>query len=277
MKNLMEATLTSSATRAGPAGLGHESGAPGQPSSSTRSSLVLKGSSVSKMLATECTYAMLVRCELEGPDSLQDEYVVLSGSALTWNQILSKATGSNILVALQETASVPESTSAFPWRVRLCTTDQAPANVVAERLLHQQRGPGWQRIHLFCKVHHASRCTTKSFALVEEHITGLVNYSLCVAVGFSLSSYRRALQTLIARRLVFIRGSPPADVVAYQQFILKLFGGTGTRLAEKNFLLSTIVNGDWRKPHCGDVAQALTFALSHRSLSTFPRHRWIGW
>ena len=108
-----------------------------------------------------------------------------------------------------------------------------------------------------------------------------------------MGSYRQALSKVIGERLRMVRGVLPAEAKAYQQFILRLFASTGSRIPEKHFLLTTLANGDWRKSDCVEVyvapglkidertlldgiVRGLVFALSHRCFMTFPRHRWTG-
>ena len=88
------------------------------------------------MLSTESSYAMLLHCEVEGPDTLQDEFVALTGSAPTWNQLLSKATGTNFL---GESGCAPQTRRPPTWWRNIAT--KTTRTTMAEDTLTLQGSP----------------------------------------------------------------------------------------------------------------------------------------
>ena len=116
--------------------------------------LPFKAATVSKMFASEHKFAMLLRCPLETDTGLEDNYVALSGSHSSWNQLLGQTTGQSMFHALQEVHQVPEASQSFAFRARLCCTDQAGANIGTERLVCETLGEAWAPVHLF--LQHAS-------------------------------------------------------------------------------------------------------------------------
>ena len=257
------------------------------------SGLTFRAASVAKMFSTQTQVALLVKCEVQEEQGAVDQLVGLITTTSTWNQLLSRATGECLAAALQETSPISHASTAFGFRARVSTTDQAPANLVAERLMLQLRGEGCAGLHLFCNVHQASTCMKKSMTLFEEDISGLVNCSLCLSVGASMLLFRRALTAVIRERLVIVREVLPPQASHYQDFVLALFGSTGTKIAERRHLLKACVQSDWRVEHeirlhippgldfdeaavVQDYVESLVFALSHKNFATFPRHRWLG-
>ena len=256
------------------------------------SGLSMKAASIAKMFSTQQQFAMLLKCKVD--ESLdKEELIALSGSTLSWNQLLGSGTSACMLTALLETSAVSETTAAFGVRVRMVTTDKAPANLVTERMLTQSRQGSMPSIHLHCHVHKAATTLSKGITLLEGEVSGLINFALTLSVGAAMVHFRKALLQLVSERLVLIRGAPPAQAVAYRERMLQLFGSSGSRSSEKQHLLRTYANGDWRNSHqvehyippglvCDEaevrqrVTEAIVFALSHRTFATFPRHRWLG-
>ena len=117
--------------------------------------LPYKASTVSKMLATELKYAMLIRCPLNTGQGLEDQYVALSGSHITWNQLLEHTNSPCMFQALQEGSQISQASNNFSFKARLCCTDQAGANARAERMVCDTLGDSWASLHLYCNMHHA--------------------------------------------------------------------------------------------------------------------------
>ena len=157
---------------------GHNSQAPTLPLQPASSAVIAKASTITKMLCTEGKYVMLLKVSKDSSSSDADRYFIFRGTSLNWIQLLGKrANGATILQALHETGGPSSAAEAFRWQVRACTTDAAGANLVAERLLAETRAPSWSFLHNFCVVHKIATYMTRTFSLVDEHISGLVNFS----------------------------------------------------------------------------------------------------
>ena len=136
--------------------------------------LSTKSSSISNVFSTELQYCMLVKVGVECETAMQDRLVAFRGSGLTWNQLLTNKTGPCMLQALLETTLLTPEAERYFFKVRCCTTDAAGANVVAERIVLQQRGLDWAHLHLFCNVHRAARSMSKGLEAFDLHISGLI-------------------------------------------------------------------------------------------------------
>eukprot|EP00971_Amphidinium_carterae_P328392 6460245-Amphidinium_carterae.2 len=196
--------------------------------------------------------------------------------------------------ALQETSNVPACAKQFRMQARIATTDQHLANILCEKLMTASSEGQWTSLHLFCTMHQAARCMTRSFVLVEEHVSGLVNYALSLGIGANMIGFRAALASVLAHRPLLIhRMTPPAHVVQYQTCMLDLFCSTGTRQKERRLLLEHLATGDWHKCDVLEIyiaesidvdtnllvqnyIQGLLYALCNKSFTTYPRHRWLG-
>ena len=264
-----------------------------QHSPHAESCLTFQTTSIEKMFSTEQRYAVLIKTEVETSDGLADEFVALTGAGLTWNQLLSRATGPCLKRALLETNSVSQAANAFAFKARVTTTDQAGSNTVAEQLMCGSRGKAWTGLHLYCNAHHTARALTKTMSLVENHISGLINFALSLSVGSSMQTFRATVTEIVQERLVILRGQAPAEALAYRDFVIATFAATGTRQEERAFLLTNLCNGDWRNKQQvevyvaggvdidegvlrSNVVQGLLSALCGKSFSTYPRHRWLG-
>ena len=243
-----------------------------------------------KLFATDSRFAALVRCETEGGY----QHVAFLGRSLTWIQDLEHTTAECIRRALLEANPLSEACNSFAFKVRATTTDKHASNFKSERSLVDARGADWLFAHLFCNVHVCATGTTRTFSLVNSDISGLINFSLTFASGGHMHKFRRCLAAVIAEKINVIRGSPPLDVIAYQQAMLSLFLSRGTKLRERRFLLSKLPNGDWRKRDCVDVyvpehepvrtaaaiaprlIRGILVALTGRTFTSYPRHRWTG-
>ena len=126
-----------------------------------------KSTALSKMFSTESKHVMIVKLPVEGARQLEEKLFVLCCSSLTWNQLLSKATGPVLTRALAETADIAQAHLDYGMKVRVATTDQASANIAAEQKIAEERDPTWCNLHLFCNVHHCARLHSKSLAFLE--------------------------------------------------------------------------------------------------------------
>ena len=254
-----------------------------------------KTTSVAKLFATENQYAMLLRPDPAPPGGDLGPAFLLSGSTLTTLQVLDRATGGVMRTALADNMMVTKHSQVFPLKVRICTVDEAGANLHAEKNNMGSRDLGWSHIYLPCAVHRASRCHQKSFSLLEEHVSGMLNFSLSLSVGSSLSRFRKSMAAVITEEglVTIVRDACPPAAVRYRQFVLELFCSKGANAALKQYLLRRLPNGDWRRKDRIEVfvepgvdvdavmlekhvITALLLCLGGRNFRVYPRHRWLG-
>ena len=253
----------------------------------------IKASSVSKMFSTEQTFACLLEVTLPSEAGPRRQCVGFQGSTLCWNQLLEKTTSQNILAALMETSTTSSFASEFGLKCRISTTDLAGGNIGAEKLYKSLRGAEWSHIHLACNVHIVARMHSKALSFWEADISGALNLSLCLSAGAAMTKFRAALADIVSERLTITRHKPSLEAEKHKAFLLKLFGSTGTKKAERHFLLSSVITGDWRLRDVlqvyippglpvdlpavqKNVLEAATNAISRSNFHVFPRHRWLG-
>ena len=266
----------------------------GVPSLKHRSSLKvpLKAlATVSKVFAVESKYWMLVRIDPTTPDE-EVAFYAFKSTGLNLLHLVDKATAPTFLTCLKQSTISSEHTEGFKFKVRATTTDQAPSNYNAEQGVMASR-PGWSSLHLPCNMHILARSFSKTFALLDDHITGMVNFSLSLCLAGNFQKFRQSLIDLVARRLVIVRGAVSLEAQAYRSWTLDLFCAKGRNIPVKRFLLSHFLNGDWRKKDCievfcppgvqvdqesilANVTTAVLLSLSGSLFRLYPRHRWMG-
>ena len=249
---------------------------------------------ISKLFAVENRFAILVKVNnVEDTSEPAGKYVLFQGVSLTPLHIVDRATAECLQACLLESSHATDASNQFRFKARTTTTDQAGSNQLAEKAVLSQR-PGWSGLHLPCNVHLVANAFSRTFAFVDEHITGLIGFSLSLSFGSSMLAFRKSLIAAVSLMpLEIVEGTPPPDVVAYRQHVLELFGGTGRNLEVKRFLLQTFPNGDWRRKHSIQVyveagagferealleklGTVLALSLTGTLFRVYPRHRWIG-
>jgi len=134
----------------------------------------------------------------------------------------------------------------FKENLRAVCTDAAASNLACEREVAADRGPQWSTLHTLCDVHVTSRCYSKTFSLMEDHITGMVRCALSLRVGAAMNVFRRCMRDEIADRLDIKFGRCPPDAVAHKKAVLRLFVSHGRKAMMRRLLLVLCPNGDWR-------------------------------
>ena len=253
-------------------------------------------SAMCKLFAIDNKFAILLKSKSgdETGQGLEPEYMVVQGPSLTHLQCLERATGPTMLQALIENLSISEHIDAVPLKVRSTCTDEAGSNRVAETTLVSSLGPSWKGLHFPCNVHKVARSLQKTMDLVQEHIAGLLHFALALETSSAMSQFRQALARVIAvRPFEILHGPPPPEVVAYRDFIMRLFGNSGTKLRTRRHLISSLLTGDWRlrdriqiyvpsgfvvnKPELqSKVTEGILLALTSKAFSKYPQHRWGG-
>ena len=199
---------------------------PQNPASSTASGAAVmpppgKTTNVVKLFATDNRYAALIRTPASSPGGATGHYLI-TGSSLTTLQLLERVTGVNIKTALAENQTISEHAERYRLKTRVCTSDLAGANLVAEQLMMRDRDASWTSLHIPCHVHLAARVHGRVFALVEEDLRGLINFSLSLGCGAALSRFRRSLTAVLMSKdkIIFKPGRCSADAQRYRSLIL---------------------------------------------------------
>ena len=185
-------------------------------------------STPAKLLATEAKYVMLVKLPADGAPGQAGQYVHLMGSSLTSLQVVEHTTGPVLKTSLLENNYVSKHSEGFQMKVRMATTDMHPGNVAAERLLMMAR-PGWSHLHFGCNVHVAARAHSKTFSLVPNEISGLLNFALSLSQGTALVQFRKALVKVLGSKLRFLYGKADEQANQYRCWVLDVFARKAPR------------------------------------------------
>ena len=256
--------------------------------------LQVKTSSAVKMFATDQKFAFLLRLANDPDSPLEgSEYMLLKGTSLTCLQVLADTKSATLKQALLENNGITDFSKSFKLKFRLTTTDMAGSNVVADKLMVDLRGPDWLHLHNFCNVHVIARCHSRGLFCFEDDISGLINCSLALSTGSSMEQFRSCLASVIAEKLQVVPGFPSPECEQHRDFMLSLFGSTGSKWELKKYLLERLPNGDWRRRDLiqvfippgvtydeaavkKQIVSVLLLVLGGKLFRTYPRHRWTG-
>ena len=206
----------------------------------------MKLSAKSKLFACDNRFAMLLKVPPHLQQACRGPYLALMGSTLSPLHVLEKTSGALTKVALDACNGRSTSSARFTLKARVSTSDAAGSNDKAERQIACELGEAWSCIHLHCNVHKIAGLHNHSFAQVQRHVTGVINFSLALSDGSSMAAFRRSLAEIVRSKLTIKRGFPSAAAIKYREEMLRLFCSTGRQRSIKSFLLGNLPNGDWR-------------------------------
>jgi hypothetical protein len=236
-----------------------------------------------KLMQVEGSFSMLVHC--------QGRYAHFRGSSLQCLLCLEFADAHSLLNSLERVSHRSDASERFDIRVRGSCTDSG-ANVLKAESLFRQSRPGWLQVNFPCKLHKVATAHTRTFAIIDDFLSLLINTSL--SLQGSVNLFRRVLRDLIFEKTVLLRGSPNAEAISHRRSILALLlQGKDNRTMVQALTLDVLANGDWSKRDCvqhyvGDYhigdeertvrrfSRRLAFALLPRSPRIYPRSRWNG-
>lgn len=220
-------------------------------------------------------------------------FVTVISNIICSLQILPDGTGATLKNAELMISGVSRAATQFDHKARLTTTDGCQVNLLAEKLIASERGDTWTNLHVCCDVHRTAGAHTKTFSLMDSHVTGMVHTALALQSGSAMNRFRKCLRDEVASRFVVLHGTVSADAMRYKRQILRLFVSHGSRLAVRRILLALCPNGDWRseqvqyyvppgaperskEAYLDHVTSGLIASLCAAQPATYPRHRWTG-
>lgn len=191
-------------------------------------------------------------------------------------------------------SGVTAAAVAFQRQARVVCTDKHPSNLAAERDMARGRSGDWSLLHIECEVHKTSGCYTKTFALLEDNVKGMIHCALSLQSGSAMSRFRACLKEEIASRFEVLHGQPSRDAINYKEQMMRIFVQHGAHVPMRQILLAVCPNGDWRsakvqyyvqqgpgQPQTEEamlehVTAGLVTALAASQPELYPRHRWTG-
>jgi len=241
-----------------------------------------------KLLQSELTFVLLYR--------MAGKYTCLKMRVPVRVQSLQRTTGECVLQALREHTPGLLSHPGLPHvtrKQRLVVTDRGGGMLRAERAWRERREDVVVLQHT-CDIHRCSAIRDKAMTSMESNISGLIHLALSMREAGSVASFRKAMRTVILKRLKIHTGRPPRACQEHHRRVLGIFIASGTPSERiRVFVITSLANGDWSDPEfihhwcfegcpCGGnprrckflFCTAFTSAVLPCAVLEFPRNRW---
>lgn len=138
-------------------------------------------------------------------------------------------------------------------KLRVATTDAAAPNFVTENTFQETDGDDWLSLHMPCNDHKTSTGQSKTFSLVDSHISACIHLSLSASSAAAMIKFRRAFIQVARTRMAVLRGRYAAKDREYREFVLQLFIARGRFSHERAHMAAQALNGDWQAHSSVDV------------------------
>ena len=211
----------------------------------------------------------------------------------SWLQVLQNTQAETLEKALRSTNTLPAEqcvNQIFERKLHVVTTDAAPSNMKAERLLCST-DKSWGLLHLVCDVHRIHRVAADVFAMVPQMTSGMIKLALSLRVGSTMSLLRAGLREHLKQNLVIKHGMRSEASTKRCKALAQLFLSK-SEVQHHRKAIETLLNGDWSvSPQiehycngcCATPAETLQKlydfiapALARSAPHVFPRHKWAG-
>ena len=214
---------------------------------------------LSKVFVVEGSWAALFK--KSGPpdkELLPENFLVLQSGH---SPELRCANSTTATAVLQILASAFDATAKmrqiFPLCIRLSETDAAPALIKAEHLLSLAcKGSTAERapvhlLHCLCNAHRLHRAAQLAWSREQAIISGITRLSLVMGWAGAMSKLHKAIEKIVEQRLVIVQCRPLSrEAQQYRETLIPLFlfpASMPRRHSQMEVLLSTVLNGDFRK------------------------------
>ena len=158
--------------------------------------------------------------------------------------VVEASTAAVTKAAQLQLSPVARSACAYKGMSRVCTTDAAASNIAAEASIAKDRGEDSPNLHQLCTIHGTAGVYKKTFAVLDETITGVARAALSLRSPGAMVVFRRCLKEEIDSRLHINYGFPPDSCMRYKAMLMQIFAKQGTAVATRRCLLS--VCPKWR-------------------------------
>lgn len=250
-----------------------------------------------KILQSDFIVAIL--CAVRGADDSHEAFELMVLPVPLHLQSLDRATGPNLVQALDRVFSIPQLSSlraAVPLVVDAYTGDRASANdcAVGQRseLLTRRDGFPSPTLRLPCFAHVGATAQGRSFGPVQREITGVIALALVMAGPGELVSLQRIMECVLASGTEVRRGTHvfAAEWADYRDSVLDLFVGRVDcistpvgrerrrelgRLLCSNLASSSIILYSDAELSVHQWAKLVVRYVLPRPVPLFARHRWV--
>ena len=149
--------------------------------------------------------------------------------------------------ALCHTTAVSKHAEKFDFKSNFTTADKVASIRPGVKRMMEFRDPGWQLQLFACDIHVGNTAKTKTSTRFRESISG-INYIALSTRDTELDMMvQQACDDEIADTIVVLDGDPPVNVTNSNLMFIELFMGGEPVAAERQVILHTLPNGDWRK------------------------------
>ena len=225
---------------------------------------------VSKVYVVESANIMLLRYPQLQTDDATSKFLCLQLPCSLQLRVGERGTGENIRNILLDTSLWPQDASLvwdqFRFKLRVAESDEAPANLRAERLLDLARENAVDAVlHHRCVAHRIHSAATSSMELSSFSwlFSGVTHTLRSFWDRRHLKRFLKCLRSHIEKNFVFKRLLPneelqlPRSAVYYKNLIFDLYAPSPDeprRRALATYVKDTLLTGDWRMPvfehHC---------------------------
>ena len=177
------------------------------------------------------------------------EHVVLLTEALQPIQCMQTTSAEVLLRCLLQATGQHPQLQGWQQCSRVVCTDKAASNMKTERALLRERGEShhWSTLHQGCNVHGLACCFKRTYeALITRDVTGLIHTALALASSTAMVHFRAAMKQVVGQRLVMYKGRVSSDAVSHKVRVVRAYMDTASDTAARQFLLLSVLNGDWR-------------------------------
>lgn len=267
---------------------------PGQPSSgvvcrlgSSKALSVRASHAQQKIVQTRQDVGMVIK--------VGERLVIVSFHSLCPLSVLERTTAAALKHGQLLMSQASRGARCFELVTRAATTDAYSANIAAEASIAEERQSPCHSLHWTCTIHATAGVYGKTFAPLDEHISGVIRVALSMRSGAAMSRFRKCLREEIGSRLQIKAGKPPPEALSYKMTILRLFVRHGAAVTTRATLLALCPNGEWRSPKVefylhggghpdldepGAILQHMTdgliVALASAQPALYNRSRWTG-
>ena len=215
-------------------------------------------SQTAKVFVVETAWSMLVRNKSgmdynAGSPEAATNFLHIQGVLSPFFSAADSATAQSTAAVLAASPPVPAClTKIFRFSTRVAESDEAPANIKAERMFQQHlldHGHEYEHLHWVCSAHKAHAMAEKCWDMSASTLTGVCAALLDVQKTQPLARLRAALLDIIAERVRILPAQPLTEAARdYRSHVVKLYCPRVQYPRKRATLLGfcAIYNGDWR-------------------------------
>ena len=183
------------------------------------------------------------------PDDAKKNYIHLQGAFSTTLHAADATNAEGIASVLQASPQPPAKIAMFANKIRIAESDEALANIKAERLYQKFLEPtGISTLHWKSSGHKLHSVADKTWSLASQTLSGACAVLLTLQSSQQVSRLRAALEKLVRERVQLCCGEVSESATQYRRNVLDTFlpAPSHPRRRAVVLALASVCNGDWR-------------------------------